>query len=224
MADKHPYVTSPGGLTKAINHFRNSFPSTVNSKTLEKLGFAPNNESYVINVLRFLGLIDGEGKKTDKAAEVFSIHDDTDFSAAFATVVKVAYSGLFDLHGDRGWSLGKDDLISFFRGSDQTTATVGDRQTSTFRLLARFSGHEETPRRKPQKNIVKKPAVAKGKERGGGTDGTARENFGMQTVSNGPGVSRVGLTVRIEINLPADGDQETYDRIFKSIRENFLNG
>jgi hypothetical protein len=30
--------------------------------------------------------------------------------------------------------------------------------------------------------------------------------------------------VRIEINLPADGDQETYDRIFKSIRENLLNG
>jgi hypothetical protein len=26
-----------------------------------------------------------------------------------------------------------------------------------------------------------------------------------------------GLTVRIEINLPATGDQETYDKIFKSI-------
>jgi hypothetical protein len=33
----------------------------------------------------------------------------------------------------------------------------------------------------------------------------------------------VALTVRIEINLPASGDQETYDRIFKSIRENLLN-
>jgi hypothetical protein len=33
-----------------------------------------------------------------------------------------------------------------------------------------------------------------------------------------------GLTVRIEINLPAGGDQQTYDRIFKSIRENLLNG
>jgi hypothetical protein len=34
----------------------------------------------------------------------------------------------------------------------------------------------------------------------------------------------VGLTVRIEINLPATGDQDTYDKIFKSIRENLLNG
>jgi len=33
----------------------------------------------------------------------------------------------------------------------------------------------------------------------------------------------VGLTVRVEINLPPDGDQATYDRIFRSIRENLLN-
>jgi hypothetical protein len=33
-----------------------------------------------------------------------------------------------------------------------------------------------------------------------------------------------GLTVRVEINLPSDGDQETYDRIFRSIKENLLNG
>lgn len=32
-----------------------------------------------------------------------------------------------------------------------------------------------------------------------------------------------GLSVRIEINLPADGSQETYDRIFRSIRENLLD-
>jgi hypothetical protein len=42
-----------------------------------------------------------------------------------------------------------------------------------------------------------------------------------------PGTGRgreVGLTVRIEVNLPAAADQETYDRIFRSIRENLLNG
>jgi len=33
-----------------------------------------------------------------------------------------------------------------------------------------------------------------------------------------------GLTVRIEVNLPADGDQETYDNIFRSIRKNLIDG
>lgn len=32
-----------------------------------------------------------------------------------------------------------------------------------------------------------------------------------------------GLTVRVEVNLPPAADQETYDRIFRSIRENLLN-
>jgi FKBP-type peptidyl-prolyl cis-trans isomerase (trigger factor) len=33
-----------------------------------------------------------------------------------------------------------------------------------------------------------------------------------------------GLSVRVEINLPADGTKETYDNIFKSIKENLLGG
>lgn len=33
----------------------------------------------------------------------------------------------------------------------------------------------------------------------------------------------VGLTVRVEINLPAGGNKETYDAIFKSIRENLID-
>jgi hypothetical protein len=39
----------------------------------------------------------------------------------------------------------------------------------------------------------------------------------------GKRTNNLGLTVRIEINLPAGGDQDTYDRIFKSIRENLLS-
>lgn len=45
-----------------------------------------------------------------------------------------------------------------------------------------------------------------------------------QTNSGAAGAGGVGLTVRIEINLPPGGDQATYGAIFKSIRENLLNG
>jgi len=33
----------------------------------------------------------------------------------------------------------------------------------------------------------------------------------------------IALTVRIEINLPANGTPETYDSIFKSVRANFFD-
>jgi len=58
MANKYPYVASAGPLVKAVSHLRKSFPKEVTADTLRKLGVAPKNESYVINVLRFLGVVD----------------------------------------------------------------------------------------------------------------------------------------------------------------------
>jgi hypothetical protein len=219
MADRHPYVSTPGYLVQVVSHFRKSFPSPVTAETLRKLGFAPKNESYVLNVLRFLGLIDQDGNKMDLASKVFSLHDDAAFSQEFGEVVRNVYSELFDLYGDSAWDLDKDQLIAFFRQSDGTTEVVGKRQASTFQLLAAYSGHGEMPQ--PKTTGAAKPSAA-----------TARKKPARQKsepipepppVDQGSLTDRFGLTVRIEINLPADGEQETYDRIFRSIRENLLS-
>jgi hypothetical protein len=55
-------------------------PSTVSAQTLQKFGIAPNNESYVINTIRFLGLIDSDGKKIDDNTE-FLFGDDAAFKS-----------------------------------------------------------------------------------------------------------------------------------------------
>lgn len=164
MADKHPYVTSPGGLEKTIDHFRSSLPTTIDVSTLSKLGFAPNNERYILSVFRFLKFIDASGKKTDLAAKIFSTHEDEAFSKAFSSAVRDAYSGLFDLHAEGAWDTPnaegawdtpKENLITYFRQSDQTSATVGKRQARTFQVLARFSGHGESRGRRTQKPKAK---------------------------------------------------------------------
>lgn len=145
MAEKHPYAPGPGGVAAAIAQFRKSFPNTVNADTLRKLGIAPKNESYVINVLRFIGAIDAEGNKTAKATSVFSEHANEEFAKAFEEMVKAAYADLFTLYTDSTWGLSADKLIAFFRSSDQTTDLVGQRQAATFQLLASFAGHGEIP-------------------------------------------------------------------------------
>lgn len=226
MADKHPYISGTGGITGAINQFKKAFPAKVNAETLKKLGIAPNNESYVINILRFIGAIDADGSRTPKATATFSTHELGEFQKAFGEMVKEAYSDLFALHGDSAWNLGFDKLISFFRGSDQTSDLVGRRQATTFQVLASFAGHGEVPASKTAaspKAATDKPAKAK-------TKATNAKEIKSQpavqpTVSQPKmGMRDVGLTVRIEVNLPPAGDQETYDRIFKSIRENLLDG
>jgi len=219
LAERHPYSPGPGGISAAITQFRKSFPATVNADTLKQLGIAPKNESYVINVMRFIGAIDKEGKQTSDALTVFSHHSDEDFKKDFEKLVKNAYGDLFALHKDAAWSLDADRLIAFFRSKDKTTDLVGRLQASTFQLLAGFAGHGAAPATPAPKAAGQKPKPDKSK----GAK-PAPKNVKLDQGDDRGGDKRdIGLTVRIEVNLPPAGDQETYDRIFRSIRENLLN-
>jgi hypothetical protein len=223
LADKtHPYISGGGSIATAINQFRKSFPATINADTLKKLNIAPNNESYLINILRFIGAIEEDGNRTAEAQNTFSKHKDEEFQKAFESLVKTAYKELFDLHGDDAWKLDEDALISFFRTTDSTSAIVGKRQAGTFEALASFAGHGEIPAApKPGKSKTGKASKAPPKPT------PALPSHGKlqhpTANPNGQNQAPVGLTVRIEVNLPAAADQDTYDRIFRSIRENLLN-
>lgn len=221
MSEKHPYANVNGGLIQLLDQLRKSFPATVDADLLKKLAIAPKNESYIINVVRFLGLIDDQGKRTDEANKIFTLHEDQAFQQVFAGVVKKAYSGLFDLYKDETWTQAENKLVSYFRQADQSSEIVGGRQASTFKALASYSGRsgEITPTPK-SKGTATKTVKAKTKQ----SAATTQLNSHNKTL-NIPSVDqRVALTVRVEINLPAGGDKETYDRIFKSIRENLMNG
>jgi hypothetical protein len=238
MADKHPYTSGANGVVAAIAQLRKSFPAKVNAETLKKLGIAPNNETYIINILRFLGIIDAEGNKDAKAASVLVQHDESEFQKGFAGIVQAAYKDLFDLHGADAWTASPDKLISFFRNTDHTSDIVGRRQASTFQTLATIAGKLNGQLPKAASAKAKKADLATPKKQAtkaaGSKPNTASyippasdTDTGMGTSGgsgSGGGGNDMALTVRIEINLPAGGDKETYDNIFKSIRENLLNG
>lgn len=228
MANRFPYVPSGGPLIRTITHLRRSFPKEVTADTLRKLGVAPKNESYVINVLRFLGVIDDAGKKVDAKAKALVQHQEAAFSSEFGKLVKEAYEELFDLHGDSAWDLDKNALTQFFRTTDHSSSVVGSRQATTFVSLAGLSGHGSESEAIRE---VQSPRTSKA-ERGSRSKKTESPAQASPVASGSSGGSpvgaqeaqKVGLTVRIEVNLPANGDQETYDRIFQSIRKNLIDG
>lgn len=230
MADKHPYVSGTGVLVQVFDHLKKSFPANLNSEVLKKLGFAPKNESYIINTVRFLKLIDDKGARTEKAQKAFTFHDTTSFQKAFSEIVKAAYSDLFSLHGDGAWSLGDPKLITFFRQTDQSSQLVGTRQAGTFKALAAYAGHADSGASQKVRTNKRDTKPSSSKQAKSGSKGAAAPTSSSVQVNAGAsaatdsGNRNLGLTVRIEINLPATGDQETYDKIFKSIRENLLNG
>ncbi len=228
MADKHPYVSGSGVLVQVLDHLKKSFPANLNAEVLKKLGFAPKNESYIINIVRFLKLIDDKDARTEKAQKTFTLHDESAFQKAFSEIVKTAYSDLFSLHGDDAWNLDDSKLITFFRQTDQSSQLVGSRQASTFKALVAYAGHVTLPTA-PKSKTTKRDTKASASQKPKSTSTMAISTPQAHHAGAGGGVSdtgnrNLGLTVRIEINLPATGDQETYDKIFKSIRENLLNG
>ncbi|MBB6507036.1 hypothetical protein F4695_000355 [Rhizobium soli] len=95
----HPYISGAGNITQMIGFLRNNFPATVSSETVKKYQVASNNESYVINALQFLGVIDEEGKRTEKGHEVFVLPPG-EFEKAFASLVREAYTDLFEIRGE----------------------------------------------------------------------------------------------------------------------------
>lgn len=216
----YPYIPSGGLVQTAFNQFRKSFPAKVDSGTLKKLGLASSNEGSLLNILKFLGVTDDENNRTPVGTKLFTQHEDTKYQAELSSLIKKGYSDLFDLHGDTAWKLDRDALISFFRGADETSAVTGARQALTFQTLASLSGRrdEAIPSRGstgPRQPRLQKEKAAKNN----GSSGAAKGSTEQIVTPN----SNFGLTVRVEINLPANGSQATYDNIFKSIRKNLLN-
>jgi hypothetical protein len=117
-----------------VGFLRKNFPATVTSETVKKFSIAPNNESYVINALQFIGAIDGDGKRTPKGHDVFLLGGDA-FPKAFAGLVREAYKDLFDIRGEDAWTLGKAELTAYFRTMDKTSEVIGSRQTGLFQVF-----------------------------------------------------------------------------------------
>lgn len=226
----YPYLPSGGIFRQAVDQFRRSIPSTIDAATLKKLGIAPSNEGYVINTLKFIGVVNDDNARTEVGHDIFTTHEDEAFQSKFSELVRKSYADLFEVRGEDAWKLERDALVSFFRTSDKTSEIVGKRQAIAFTALAAISGmrEEDAPPRKsaPRKasdTQTSKPTRSKKQEVVQPSNGQ-EDKGGIHLAGDASNSQngKVGLTVRIEINLPANGSQETYDNIFQSIRKNLF--
>lgn len=67
----YPYVSGAGAVAQTLDQLRKGFPNKVDAGYLQRFQIAPKNESYVLSVLRFLGLID---RLRDGRAEGLQAH------------------------------------------------------------------------------------------------------------------------------------------------------
>ena len=140
----YPYISGQAALVQAFSQLRRGFPGKVDAGYLQRFNIAPANESYVISILRFLGLIDDDGDRVEDKTEYFYGNDDS-FKSGLEDALRRAYSQVFDEMGDGALDASKGDLTHWFRASDKTSEVVGERQASTFQTLAALAGHGDLP-------------------------------------------------------------------------------
>jgi len=232
----YPYTSGPAGLVQTFSQLRKGFPSKVDAGYLQRFKIAPANESYVISTLRFLGLIDEDGNRAEEETGYFFGNDDS-FRSGLEGTMRRAYSQVFDEMGDGALDAPKDNLTHWFRASDKTSELVGQRQATTFQTLAALAGHGELPavRSGPAKKTTAAtpgPVAKRTTARKTTPKKQAEEPSGDQVeepsgdgghVGSGKNGQDVGLTVRIEVNLPPSGDAATYDAIFASIKKHLMS-
>ena len=170
-----------------------------------------------------------EGARIEDMTDYFYGNDEA-FKSGLEATLRSVYSQLFDEMGAGAFDADKSDLVHWFHVADKTSELVGQRQASTFQMLAALAGHGELP---TARGTSAKKSTAAGD---GGPAKKAPAKKAMPTKNTPPppptdggggGVrvksgQDVGLTVRIEVNLPPDGDAATYDAIFASIRKHLM--
>jgi len=224
MPTTYPYVTSSGPLLEVFAYLRTAFPPLVSTAALQQLGLAPKNESYIVNILRFIGVIDTAGAGGEGNAALFTCRNDAAFAAGMEKLVRQAYMPLFDLHADKAWALDTGSLTEFFRQEDRSSPTVGRRQATTFHALAYLAGHGGSAI--DMTSTILQEARTVDDLRPGTSQVLSSSSKRRDDVIPGPTLireSREGpRTIRIEIHLPTADDQSVYDKIFRSMRENLL--
>jgi hypothetical protein len=233
VVPNYPYISGQGTLVQAFSQLRKGFPPKVDAGYLQRFNIAPANESYVISILRFLGLIDEDGNRVEDKTDYFFGSDDS-FKSGLEDALRRAYSQLFHEMGDGALDSPKDDLTHWFRASDKTSDLVGQRQASTFQTLAALAGHGDlpavrsgaarktaavTPVSAAKQTAVKKTTPKRQVEKAA----EDHSDRGIGRDRGGKNGQDVGLTVRIEVNLPPGGDADTYDAIFASIKKHLMS-
>jgi hypothetical protein len=139
-------------------------------------------------------------------------------------LVKDAYKDLFELRGEDAWTMSKNELIGYFRSVDKTSDVIGARQAAVFQTLRGLTGRESLVATKA--GGASKPAAKTQKQKATNSEkvkGSSRVPAPTDPLVVVKPKKDMALTVRIEINLPAEASAETYDNIFKSIKANLLN-
>lgn len=126
------------GMMEALELLRRTTPARVDGDFLRANGIAPGNEYKVIGALRFLGLIDEEGRPTPQS-RLLKTKGET-FSKFLKELVYNAYSGLFKWL--KGRKITPEEVYNYFVTEEALGAEMANKAARFFLKLCEMAGIE----------------------------------------------------------------------------------
>jgi len=198
----YPYILSQEKLKSFLTEISSrGIPEKIAHEYLTSIGYKSTNDRPIIKILKFIEMIDANGKPNNNYA---NFRDSTQTKQVMATLLKKAYSDLFvpypdPIHED------KKKLDNWFKTKMGVGDRTAERASSTFLTLCSFAEFKE---------LEKEEKEDKTKER--------KIEVGEKKEEKTPPSEGVVVNLNIQLVLPATENVDVYDKIFKSLKENIL--
>ncbi|MFO8101028.1 MAG: DUF5343 domain-containing protein [Dehalococcoidia bacterium] len=140
------------GMLQALQLMRKSTPPRIDGNFLRLNKVAPGNEYKVIGALRFLGVIDDEGKPTEKSRLLKT--KGQVFNNALQEIVKEAYRDVFEMMNGNGCT--HDDMFNYFVTKHDLGPEMAAKTTRFFLQLCQMAEIDLGIRGKEKQAPVKK--------------------------------------------------------------------
>jgi hypothetical protein len=206
MAVQLPYLPSNKNVSalfekiasaKVPDKFTHNFLQTT-------IGLKNTNDRALIPLLRNLGFLDQSGTPTP----TYNFLKGEKREVAIGDGVRRAYSPLFDADHN-AYQLSGDKLKSLIAQVAGTDDDMTSRIASTFSALSRIGNFNSTALKNIETEIPAKPSPEED------------EQEAKPDSANRPRGLRTEFHYNIQIQLPSNGTEETYQNIFNALRKTF---
>lgn len=206
-----PLVLNNGNIDKFLKHIQTAkVPSKLDYGYLEQAGFKGKNDRLLVAFMKVLGFTDNVGVPLQRW------HDHRHTAQApsvRAQAIEEAWSGYFAMYSD-AHSRPDDDFKNWARGADPKASEVTvNRSLVTFKTVVKLADFSATASNSSGGSSASTTAP-----------GTVVSGQATAVSAGGVRLGTVGgITINIELQIPATADAKFFDQFFSSMRKNLID-
>ena len=191
-------------------------PPTANLAWLRLVGFKSSNDRSLLQVLKFVGLIDESGAPTERWR---SYRSRSESGRVLAQCVKEGYSSLFETYSN-AHERTEQELKDFFSEKTDAGRQAVSKTVATFNNLCALSDFSEALSESSESIEEKTSEEGEGPHIGALKEKVVKSNgANLLPTDIGGGVT---ININIQLTLPAEMDRVGYGEFFAALRKHLM--